>query len=194
VPTEHLAAGTGEDEGVAHLAIGVAAEERAAKPNTLFTSDPREHGRRSPVRRKRCVSKLGNEGNARGEELGQCHQLSSRGGRLSHQSLRLGQVPLDVSQRHLELHRRNAHGADRNASRRGEGNRPASPRPVQARGSTRIGSPPSGESVGIWRTVMVRPGRASRRNRCRSIVATSFTSVWPKRLPMQILWPPPKGT
>ena len=35
---------------------------------------------------------------------------------------------------------------------------------------------------------------ASRRSRCSSIVATSFTSVWPKRLPMQIRWPPPKGT
>jgi len=50
-----------------------------------------------------------------------------------------------------------------------------------------------GESVGIWRTVIVRPGIASRRRRCSSIVATSFTSVWPKRLPMQIREPPPKG-
>ena len=51
-----------------------------------------------------------------------------------------------------------------------------------------------GERVGIWRTVIVRPGIASRRSRCSSIVATSFTSVWPKRLPMQIRRPPPKGT
>jgi hypothetical protein len=65
---------------------------------------------------------------------------------------------------------------------------------AQARESTRISKPPLGERVGICRTVIVRPGRASRRNRCSSIVATSFTSVWPKRLPMQIRWPPPKGT
>jgi hypothetical protein len=65
---------------------------------------------------------------------------------------------------------------------------------AQARDSTRISSPPLGERVGICRTVIVRPGSASRRNRCSSIVATSFTSVWPKRLPMQIRWPPPKGT
>ena len=48
--------------------------------------------------------------------------------------------------------------------------------------------------AGIWRTVIVLPGRRSRRRRCRSIVATSFTSVWPKRLPMQIREPPPNGT
>ena len=63
-----------------------------------------------------------------------------------------------------------------------------------SRRQTRIFSPPLGESVGIWRTVIVRPGIASRRSRCSSIVATSFTSVWPKRLPMQIREPPPKGT
>ena len=58
----------------------------------------------------------------------------------------------------------------------------------------RMRRPPFGERVGIWRIVTVRPGRASTRRRWSSLVATSFTSVWPKRLPMQIREPPPKGT
>ena len=61
------------------------------------------------------------------------------------------------------------------------------------RGKTRIFSPPLGERVGIWRTVIVRPGSRSSRSLCSSIVATSFTSIWPKRLPMQIRLPPPNG-
>ncbi len=65
---------------------------------------------------------------------------------------------------------------------------------AQSRGRTRIFKPPFGERVGIWRIVIVRPGIASRRSCCSSIVATSFTSVWPNRFPMQILLPPPKGT
>ena len=67
-------------------------------------------------------------------------------------------------------------------------------RRAQARDSTRMRRPPRGERVGIWRTVIVRPGSTSRRKRCSSIVATSLTSVWPKRLPMQIRVPAPKGT
>ena len=63
-----------------------------------------------------------------------------------------------------------------------------------SRSRTRIRSPPSGDRVGIWRIVIVRPGRRSKRSRCSAMVATSFTSVWPKRLPMQIREPPPKGT
>ena len=58
----------------------------------------------------------------------------------------------------------------------------------------RIRRPPSGDRVGIWRIVIVRPGRRSNRSRASAMVATSFTSVWPKRLPMQIREPPPKGT
>src|SRR5919109_1961503 len=58
----------------------------------------------------------------------------------------------------------------------------------------RIGKPPRGDSVGICRTRSCQPGSRSRRNERRMEAAIARTSSSPKRIPMQILGPPPNGT
>ena len=67
--------------------------------------------------------------------------------------------------------------------------------PLAPRSRTITGSPPRGESVGIWRIDSGRIGSARSSEKRRSTaVAIALISSWPKRIPMQVREPPPNGT
>ena len=66
---------------------------------------------------------------------------------------------------------------------------------LQSRARTMTGSPPRGDSVGIWRIEGTCDGSArSSVNRFRIARAISFPSSSPKRIPMRVREPPPNGT
>ena len=76
----------------------------------------------------------------------------------------------------------------------GNATRPAAAGSGASRSSTSMGSPPRGDSVGIWRMLMVWPGSIASRQRPRIIAAIVRISICPKRMPMQVRDPPPNGT
>lgn len=62
-----------------------------------------------------------------------------------------------------------------------------------ARGAMTMGRPSRGLIVGIWRMVRRKSEGRERAKRERISVAIVRTSSWPKRMPMQVREPPPKG-
>ena len=64
---------------------------------------------------------------------------------------------------------------------------------VAARGETTIGRPCLGLMVGIWRMVSRKSSGRESAKRERMSVAIVRISSWPKRMPMHVREPPPKG-
>ena len=64
---------------------------------------------------------------------------------------------------------------------------------LAARGEAVIGSPSRGLIVGIWRMASWKSFGREREKRERMSVAIVRISSWPKRMPMHVREPPPKG-
>lgn len=107
--TEDPAVGAHEEEGVAHLAVDVAAQERPADDDRQLGRQLREQPGRLAVGRETPVGELGQEGHSRREELRKGDELGSVGGRRAGQLLDPGEVLRDLAESDLQLNRGDSH-------------------------------------------------------------------------------------